>query len=289
MFRALVSDYRRGLLLALAGIVVLSFDALLVRWADAPPADVSFWRGALIAVALAAFQWLRGSGLRLAALRSWEGAAAACLFGVNTVLFVFSLAHTAVANTIVILALAPLFAALWSRLWTSEPVRRDTLAAAMLAVAGVVVVVGGSIDTGRWVGDGLALIASAVVSAGLTVLRNAPSLERVPVIMASGAVTALLTAPFVAPFSLPAASYPPLVLMGLLQIPLAMVLLAVATRHLSAPEVSLVMLLEILLGPLWVWLAMGEEPPRQTVWGGAVILLTLSVYFARRLKFEPSG
>lgn len=289
MIRALASDYRRGLLVALAGIVVLSFDALLVRWADAPPADVAFWRGALIAAGLAVFQWVRGRRPGLAVLRSRDGVAAVCLFGVNTVLFVFSLSFTAVANTIVILALAPLFAALWSRLWSSEPVRPDTVVAAVLAVLGVTVVLAGSIDTGRWVGDGLALVASAVVSAGLTVLRNAPRLERIPVVMGSGVVSALLMAPFVAPFSLPAASYPPLALMGLLQIPLAMVLLAVATRDLSAPEVSLIMLLEILLGPLWVWLAIGEEPPRGTVYGGAVILLTLSVYFARRLREGANG
>lgn len=278
------SHSSRGLTLALAGIVVLSFDALLVRLADAPPADVAFWRGAFIAVSLALVQWARFGRLRLSGVRSGPGLLAVLLFGVNTALFVFSLAYTAVANTIILLSLAPLFATLMSRFATTERPGPDTWLSAAATAAGVGIVVGGSLESGRWVGDALALAASMVLAGALTVLRSQPGLERVPVVMCSGVVTAALCAFAATPLALATASYAPLAVMGLVQIPLAMVLLAVATRYAGAPEVSLIMLLEIVLGPLWVWFVLSEIPPQASVYGGVVVVGTLVFYFGRRLR-----
>lgn len=279
---------RHGPWLAVAGVFVLSFDALLVRLADAAPADVAFWRGGFIALSLALVQWLRMGRLGVAAVMSGPGLLAVLLFGVNTVLFVFSLAYTAVANTIVLLSLAPLFATLMGRFATRERPRADTWVAASVTAAGVIVVVGGSVDTPRWLGDTLALAASLVLAAALTVLRSRPQLQRVPVVMCSGAVTAVLCAAWASPLAVGMSNLIPLAAMGLVQIPLAMVLLAVATRYLAAPEVSLIMLLEILLGPLWVWIALAEVPPMPSILGGTVVVVSLLVYFGRRRELGAS-
>jgi drug/metabolite transporter (DMT)-like permease len=194
-----------------------------------------------------------------------------------------------VANTTILLSLAPLFAAFLSRFVTGERIEPDTWVTAVVTALGVALVVGGSVQSPRWIGDALALLASLVVAGGLPALRCSPQVERIPVIMGSGVVTAALMLPWTAPLALDAASYPPLFTMGLLQIPLAMVLLAVATRYVSAPEVGLVMLLEIILGPLWVWLLLSEMPPRASVYGGVVVLVALLVYFGRRLLGGRNG
>lgn len=283
MLKTLFAASGRGPWIALAGVLVLSFDALLVRMADASPANVAFWRGALMALSLAVVQWLRTGRLGIGAVANGSGLLAVLLFGINTVLFVFSLAHTAVANTIVLLSLAPLFATLISRFATDERPGTDTWIAAAATAVGVGIVVHGSLASGRLLGDALALAASLVLAIALTVLRSRPQLHRIPVVMGSGAVTAGLCVFWASPVVLDASSYLPLAIMGLLQIPLAMVLLGVATRYLGAPEVSLVMLLEILLGPLWVWLVLAEAPPQTSTLGGGVVAVTLTVYFGRRL------
>ncbi|MFP4147827.1 MAG: EamA/RhaT family transporter, partial [Halorhodospira sp.] len=102
-----------------------------------------------------------------------------------------------------------------------------------------------------------------------------------PVVATGGVVAALCAAPWAAPLTLAPASYAVLGVMGLVQMPLALVLIAQSTRYLPSPEVSLVLLLEAALGPLWVWLVFAEVPPTPSWVGGVVIVLALLTYFAR--------
>jgi drug/metabolite transporter (DMT)-like permease len=89
---------------------------------------------------------------------------------------------------------------------------------------------------------------------------------------------ALVAFPMAQPFGLPWQSYAVLAVMGMVQMPVALVLMAVGTRYLPAPEVSLYLLVEAVLAPVWVWLAVGEAPPWATFLGGAVIIATLAIH-----------
>ncbi|KAB7619645.1 DMT family transporter [Alkalilimnicola sp. S0819] len=280
-------DRTLGLRLVAGGVLVLSFDALLVRLADAPALTVIFWRGLCIALSLGLWFTVK------AGLRGWRRQArggrgvilVALFFAVDTVLFVTAITHTAVANTVVILSASPLFAAMFSALFLHERLALRTWLAAALIFVGVLVVFAGSLGSGGLWGDLAALTAACTLAATFTLLRYYPQLERVPVVAASGLVSMTLVLPFAQPFGLPPESYGWLALMGLLQMPLAMVLLAVGPRYLPAPEVSLLMLLETLLGPLWVWWALGEQPPGNTVLGGLLIVGTLLAYFLAGRRF----
>lgn len=285
-----LDPHTRGIAIAAVGVLILSFDAILVRLTDASGWDIVFWRGWLIFAALGAYLLVRYRPVSLPATRrQWLAAAViTVLYGIDTSLFVFSVSLTRVANTVVLLSCSPFFAAIFSRVFLGERVRLRTWLAIAAGMAGVLVVFSGSLRLGTSPGDLLALLLAVFVGVTMTVLRSVPDLPRTPLVCGAGAVAGLLAWPLAEPLSLSASSYGWLALMGLLQMPVASVLLMTATRYLTAPEVSLFLLIETVLGPLWVWLALGEEPPSLTLIGGAVILGAIAIHSWLQLR-ETQG
>jgi len=283
-------DHARGLLIALGGVLLISFDALLVRLAAAPHWDIIFWRGWLICLTLLAWMLVSGHRLRLPPARRdrWLIISAVLMLSGNTTLFVLSVSHTAAANTVVILAASPFFAALFSGLFLKEPVALRTWVAILVAVSGVFIVFGGGVGGGTGLGDFYALLLALFVGGQLTILRRFPTIPRLPLIAISGAVAGLMAFPFATPLSLTPQTYWVVGVMGIAQMPLAMVMMAVATRYLPSPEVSLCLLLETVLGPIWVWWVLAEAVPSLTLVGGGLILATVGTHAWLALREEKT-
>ena len=285
---SLLQERRDGITFATLGVLVLSFDALLVRLAAADGADIGFWRGALIMVSAGMICVFRRRHIRWPDTRAlWIAAiAASALYGVNSALFVFSINNTHVANTVVILASSPLFAAAISWLLFREQTPKRTLFAILTAILGVVIVFSASLGQAGQLGDLLALLLAVCMAAALTLLRRVPQLPRLPLVAGSGVATALMCLPFAEPLSLSSTSYGWLALMGLVQMPLATLLIFSATRHLPSAEVSLFLLIETILGPIWVWWALGEALPGPTILGGALITGAIAVNAVLSLRSQ---
>ncbi len=286
------SPKQRGLLLIICGVLVISFDALLVRLAETDSANVIFWRGTFIFLSMYAVQILRKRPTPIrSVLRGGAPAMGSSLFwGVGGVFFVSAVMYTDVANAVVIISLSPLFAGLLTRIFGIETLPLRTWPAIGCAFAGVVVVFYGSLDTGGMTGNAIALLAALNIGSNLTLLRRNTWLDPLPLICVGGAIMALLSLPFAAPFSLEPGTYLVLALMGLVQMPTAQVLISLSTRYLPSPEVSLFLLVETVCAPIWVWLALGEEPPGLTFLGGGIILATLIVHFWLGLReVEETG
>ncbi len=282
------SAHARGLLIATAAVLLISFDALMVRLAGAPHWDIVFWRGWLIFFTFALWMLFSGQRIVLPPRRRdrWLIALSVVLLSGNTTLFVLSVAHTAAANTVVILASSPFFAALFSWFFLRERVPLRTWLAIAAAVLGVVIVFGGGLELGTWLGDFYALALAVTVGAHLTILRHFPGVPRLPLVCLSGAIAGAMAIPFADPFALAPSSYWVLAVMGCLQMPLATLMLSVATRYLPSPEVSLFLLLETVLAPIWVWWALDEQVPALTLIGGVVILLTVAIHAVLALSEE---
>lgn len=274
------NPHSTGLLIATAGVIVLSFDALLVRLADSDPWTVSFWRGLLISLSMAALVIVRGDWRwRPADITSAVLAGSIMLiYGVNTGLFVFSVSYTHAANTVVILASAPFFAALFSRWFLREPLARRTRVAIAVSLCGVTAVFGGSMGAPNWRGDAMALVLAMSTGGVLTLLRHAPDLPRTLLVSGAGLVTAAIAWPLSSPLSLEVNQFGWLLLMGCLQMPIASFCLMMAPKYLPSPEVSLFLLIETVLGPVWVWAVLREQPALVTFLGGALILITVAVH-----------
>lgn len=271
-------EHIRGILIVVAGVLLISFDALLVRLAGVDGWNVSFWRGSFMALAMAPFCLGRlvkaGSaiedkkGIMLAAL----------MMACSSLTLVLAFTLTRAANAVVILSAAPLFAALFSRWFLHEKCPPRTWVAIAVCMGGVIWVMRGSIGGGDLTGDFLALLATLFIGGYFTVFRRYPQISRSLVITSGGLLLALMALPLATPFVLPQVSYLWLAISGLVQMPVALLLMTVGTRFLPAAEVSLFLLLETILAPIWVWMVIGEVPPEATLVGGVLILVTLILH-----------
>jgi drug/metabolite transporter (DMT)-like permease len=273
----------KGNLLALIGILVVSPDVLLIRLMDLDHWTIAFWRGILTTIGMFAIVAVtaRVQRTRLRTLFvsvGLPGVFVCVLVGVNNLLFVVSVTHTHAANTLVILTSTPLFAAAFSRIFLKDRVPPETWAASIVALVAIVLVFSGSLSTGGALGDLAALSAAILVATVLTIIRRYRARSMVPALVGSGAISALAVAALADLSAVTGPEAPLLVVNGLVVIPVSLALLMVAPRYIRAPDVALIFLLETVLGPLWVWVALGEVPPTTTVIGGAILLVTLAVH-----------
>ena len=270
-------NYARGFAMATVGIVVLSPDALLVRLIETDVWTLLFWRGLLSALALGVFLVARHRSATPEILRAIGrlDVVAALLMAATAVLFVIAIRLTTVANTLVIFATMPLFAAGLGRVFLREAVPRQTWIAVATVLAGIAVIFAGSLGGGNPVGDLSAIGAAFSFAGALVICRRTRAVDMAPTVALSGLILAVVAAPLATPLAVDARSLAYLLVLGALVVPISFVLLVTAPRYLPAPDVALVMLLEAVLGPLWVWLVLAEVPARETFLGGAVILGTL--------------
>lgn len=285
------SDHTKGLAITGFGVLVLSPDALLLRLLETDPFTTVFWRGLLMGLTLAGVLALVYRGRPLRAFRSigrW-GAVSAGIYALNMTSFVYSITHTAVANTLVIIAAAPLFAAILSRVFLGERVKPETWLATIVVLAGIAVVFWDGLAQGTWDGDLAAVVTALCLASNFTVLRHRKHIDMVPATALGGGLAALglLLTGAAAPLSPVGTDWLVLALLGFVVVPVAFGLITIGPRYITAPEVGLLMLLETLLGPLWVWLVLGERASDLSLTGGAVVVVTLLVYFTHRLR-RPS-
>ncbi|MCB1882736.1 MAG: DMT family transporter [Geminicoccaceae bacterium] len=281
--------YLKGLVLTALGVVILSPDALLIRLIDASPWTILFWRGLGFTLVQSLIVVARYGGGTIAALRRTGrlGFVLLLLMGAGNSLFVLAITHTGVANALVIIAAAPLFAALMGRVLFKEPIRRRTLVAGVIAVGCVALAVAGGLQTGGWSGNLAALGAALVLAGFFNVLRRARDRDMLPALALAGfgpAALGLLLAPALVPA---AHDLLPLAILCLVVAPVSFALISIGPRYLPAPEASLLMLLETILGPFLVWLVVGEEPGPFALIGGGILVATLAVHAL--LGFREAG
>ena len=272
------SHKTKGVLLCLCGIILLSPDSLFLRLIGADLWTLAFWRGGLSAVGLAVAVLLmegRQPGQQQLLRLTRQGVVVAVSFAIANLAFIFSIQNTVVANTLVIMSLSPLFAALLSYFFFREPISTGTWLAAVAIFLGLTMVFYGSLATGGVVGDLAALVTSLCVAISLVLMREHRDISMVPALAWSSGLACLAALPFALPASLSGTALILMLVLGLIVLPASLTMIGLAPRYLPAPEVSLILRLEALLAPLWVWLVLGEVPSRQTLIGGGIILATL--------------
>ncbi|MFQ5775361.1 MAG: DMT family transporter [Kiloniellaceae bacterium] len=281
-----LSEHAKGLVITTVGVLVLTPDSLLVRLIALDSWTMVFWRGVLLMLALSGFlaAYYRGEAPARFRAVGATGLAAAAVFAAGSVLFIVALHHTSVANTLVIIAAAPLIAAVFSRLFLAEPVPVRTWAAILAAIVGIGVLASDSARGGTLGGDLAALGTAVCMAAGLTLIRRARARNMVPAMALSGALSALAMLPLASPLTVQAEQVGLLLLLGLFVLPVAFALVTLGPRYLPAPEVGLILLLETVLGPLWVWLALGETPSARALIGGAIVIAALIAHSALALR-----
>jgi drug/metabolite transporter (DMT)-like permease len=282
----LSNDHARGLALAVTGILILTPDSLLIRLITADHWSLLFWRGLMTFVTLALWLFYTDRRNTLTRFQSIGGLGlvVALLFALNTSLFVISIRHTAVANTLVLLSAAPLFAAVFSSLFLREHAPLRTWIATLIGIASIAFIMADSLGAANLIGDGAALAVTINMAAILTLMRYLRSNNAIPIVALSGLLLAIAMLLPSQPLSLSGSDWFYMGVLGLVVIPVSFALPLAAPRYLPAPEVGLIFLLETVLGPFLVWLVLGEEPPVATLIGGVVLVTTLVAHAALSMR-----
>lgn len=287
------SPHLFGSLLTLIGVLLLTPDGLIVRLISADSWTLLFWRGLLTGVAILGFYFIYYGKNAIAIFKRMgrAGILATIFFTCSTIFFIFSLHNTSVANTLVIIATAPLFAALFSRIALKEKIRPVTLVAILISTGGIGFIFYGDLHGGQIFGNLAALGTASCLAAQLTTVRHARDADLVPSLAFSGFLIALIAIFFAADVKMSGQDFLWMGLLGLFVLPVSFGLITIGPRYISAPEVSLIMLLETFLGPLWVWLVLAEQPGTNTLLGGFLVLTTLaghSIINLRGARTKPS-
>ncbi|MBV7315486.1 DMT family transporter [Shewanella sp. NIFS-20-20] len=276
-----MTDQQRGLWLAFAGIMILSFDSLLVRLIGGSPWDLLFWRGALQATSLLFIQLLCNRDELVSDFTPPTKLVllAGILFAASTICFVESLDHTQVASTLVIVNTAPLFTALLALLLLKEKIERPTQLAIAIAVSGIWLIFAFAPGQGQWVGNLYALFTAMSTAIYLVIMRKTKGQHAANFLINSGILIALFSLyKGASPLSVSQSQFIYLVILGGVVVPSAYLCISKSPAYIPAAQTSFILLAEVLLGPLYVYLFIGDVPSNNDLTGGAIILLTLGVH-----------
>lgn len=278
--RDLAAIRARGLLLVGVGVLLLSPDVLFIRLIDMDDGTLIFFRGALTMVGFLVL--LRATSGPLLRRDLWAlgkaGVAVACLLVVANVGFVTSVRATDATVVLVIVSSAPMFALIIGRRFTSEAAPMRTWVASATVLAGVAAIFLAEAQGGGVSGALAALGGTLAIATILVIVEHSGGQDMLPAQALGALLTALVALPFAAPASVSGEDVALVVASGLFLLPLSLALILQGPRYLSAAETSLVTLPEVILGPAWIWLVIGERPPLAAVLAGLLILGTLVVH-----------
>jgi drug/metabolite transporter (DMT)-like permease len=216
----------------------------------------------------------------------WPGIVSGLMWAVMFTAFVIALSMTTIANALVVMSVAPLVTALLSRTFLSDPLPLRTWIAAAAAAIGIIWMFSTNLSS-HFAGMLVALVIPIAAAINVVTLRAASAkVDLVPAVMMGGGISCLIALPLAVPFDASAKDVALLAFLGVFQLGVPCTLLVIASRTLPAPEIALLGLLEVVLGPLWAWLGAGEVPPGSTLLGGMVVLGALAANEMPTLRFS---
>ena len=255
----------------------------------AEPFEQVFWRSLFAFVfVFAALIFQKSNPWKAVRSAGVPGLVSGLMWALMFTAFLFALSLTTTANTLVVMSVSPLLTALFASIFLKDPVPLRTWLAAGAAAVGIAWMFGSSLER-HFLGMAIAFLIPVAAAINVVVLRaSAAKLDLIPAVMLGGALSCLLALPFALPFSSTPKDLVLLAFLGFFQLGLPCMLLVIASRTLLAPEIALLGLLEVVLGPLWAWLGAGEVPPGSTVFGGLVVLAALAANEIPALAGRPA-
>ena len=280
---------RRGQIYVALAAVAWSTVGVLQRQLTLDTSTQVFGRAAFAGAALLVYVAVVERGRVVEAFRSvgLAGLAVAVCVAVASASFIAALNHTSVARVLFILALAPVLAALLARVTLGEPITRRTAVAMVLALAGVALMLGAP-GEGSLAGDGLAFLVAFSFALMIVITRWRRDVSMAPATCLSQLILVVAFLPFADPGAISAGDVGWLAALGIGQIGLGFALLTVGARLIPAAQVGLITLLEVVLGPLWVWLALDERPSTYTLIGGAIVIAAIVIQTRGQPLPEPA-
>jgi drug/metabolite transporter (DMT)-like permease len=286
--KILLSDRGKGILMAIGGVLVLSPDSLMIRLAGLDDFTLLFYRGLFPAFAISLILLIHYRADFVPALLriGWAGIFNGVLFAGVNITFISAIQRTSVANTLLFLSSAPIFAAILSLLVLRENQRPSTWLIIALSVLSIFVIGWGSYGSDGLVGDLFAL-GCAILTAGSAILvRYKKHIDLVPSVIIGSFFTACYALSQSPELAISSTQLVYVGIIGFILVPFAYIVLTIAPRYANSAEVQLVYLLESILGPLWVWLVIKETPSLNTIVGGSMLLASVAWFAHHTIRQE---
>ena len=281
-----LSDQQKGSLLAFVAVMFITPDSLFIRLSNVDTWGLVFYRGIipfftvfvgmLLIYKLNFFKMLLSSG--------YHGLIYISTFSVTNITFVVSIQNTNVANTLVMIATAPMLSAILGATFLKEPPDKKTWISIIITFLAIIYIFFDSIKLGNFYGDILGFITAIGLAVGAVTIRSARSKNLVPAAVVGKLFVAVFALFFIESFDLENNDLIIVPLMCILCVAIPFVLVTIAPRFIPAAEVNLFFLLETIIGPIWVWLIIKEQPSIETLQGGVIIIATIAVHSFLKIK-----
>ncbi len=281
-----LTDQQKGSLLAFIAVIFITPDSLFIRLSNVDTWGLVFYRGIipfftvflgmLIIYKLNFFKILLSSG--------YHGLIYVGTFSITNITFVVSIQNTNVANTLVMIATAPMLSAILGAIFLKEPPDKKTWISIIVTFIAIIYIFFDSLKLGNFYGDILGFITAIGLAVGAITIRSAKSKNLVPAAVVGKLFVATFALFFIESFVLENKDLIIVPLMCILCVAIPFVLVTIAPRFIPAAEVNLFFLLETIIGPIWVWMIIKEQPSVETLYGGAVIIITIATHSFLKLR-----
>ena len=280
------SDQKKGTLIAFIAMMFITPDSLFIRLANLDSWNLIFYRGFIpfVVVFLGLLFIYKTKLIKEIINNGWHGFFYACTFTITNIFFVISVENTNVANTLIMIALAPMLSAIISFFFLKENPDKKTWIAIIITTLSVVYIFYDAFDAGDFLGNFFGLICALGLAVGAVIIRSAKKISLVPSAMIGKLMVALIALIFANHLKLENNDVVIIPLMCVMCVAIPFVLVTLAPRYITAAEVNLFFLLEVIFGPILVWLVIKEQPSFETILGGAVIVVTIAAHSFLALK-----
>ena len=281
-----LSSQHKGSLLAFIAVMLITPDSILIRLSNIETWGMLFYRGAIpFVVVLVGLIFFYKNNLFKALINiGYPGIFYVISFSICNITFIISIQNTNVANTLVMIAMAPMLSAILGSIFLKEVPDSKTWIAIIITLIAVTYIFHDSIEMGNFYGDLFGIITAFGLACNAVIARYAKNRDLVPSAVIGKLCVAIFAFFFVDTFALVDTDLIFVPLMCVMCVAIPFVLVTIAPRFIPAEEVNLFFLLETIIGPFWVWLVINEQPSIETIQGGVVIILTIAIHSFLKLK-----
>ena len=281
-----LTEQQKGSLLAFVAVMFITPDSLFIRLSNVDTWSLVFYRGIIpfITVFFGMLIIYRLNFFKMLFLSGYHGLIYVGTFSVTNITFVVSIQNTNVANTLVMIAMAPMLSAFLGAIFLKELPDRKTWITIFVTFTAAIYIFHDSIQLGNFYGDILGLVTALGLAIGAVTIRSAKDRNLIPAAVVGKLIVALFALFFIESFLLEDNDLIIVPLMCIMCVAIPFVLVTIAPRFIPAAEVNLFFLLETIIGPIWVWLIIKEQPSIETLQGGVIIIATIAVHSFLKLK-----
>ena len=281
-----LSDQKKGSLLAFVAVMFITPDSLLIRLSEIETWGMLFYRGAIpfVIVLVGLLLFYRQNFINAFLKVGTVGIFYAISFSICNITFIVSIQNTNVANTLIMIALAPMLSAILGAIFLKEMPSKGTWIAIFITFLAVLFIFYDSLQVGNLFGNIMGFVTASGLAVNAVLIRYAKDRDLLPSAVMGKLGVAVFAFFFVENFNLIGTDQIYIPIMCIICVALPFVLVTIAPRFIPAEEVNLFFLLETIIGPIWVWLVVKEQPTLETIIGGAVIIITLGIHSFIKLR-----